>query len=291
MTNEQGGVIDDILVYRQPFAYLVVCNASNRGQGRPAVRAPSRRTRRARFAIGPRHGDDRRPGSAGARDAPAAVRPAAGVGPLLSPDDGTAPGPDRHGDQPDGIHGRGRLRGDRRRRGRPWRSGRPCWNRASRTGSSRAAWVHATRSGSRPRCRCTATSSPRTIDPYSAGLGWAVKLDKGDFVGREALMLRKAAPAPGADRPGPRRQADRPPGCDRAVGRAGGRPGHVGDVLADPAAEHRHGAWSTRGSPADRHRRCRSTCADTANPPASSSSPSTSGRPQPRRWPATRLPA
>src|SRR5437016_9276411 len=30
MTNDQGGVIDDILVYRQPFAYLVVCNASNR---------------------------------------------------------------------------------------------------------------------------------------------------------------------------------------------------------------------------------------------------------------------
>ena len=28
--NERGGVIDDILVYRQPFAYLVVCNASNR---------------------------------------------------------------------------------------------------------------------------------------------------------------------------------------------------------------------------------------------------------------------
>ena len=30
MTNDRGGVIDDILVYRQPMAYLVVCNASNR---------------------------------------------------------------------------------------------------------------------------------------------------------------------------------------------------------------------------------------------------------------------
>jgi len=29
------------------------------------------------------------------------------------------------------------------------------------------------------------------IDPFQAGLGWAVKLDKGDFVGREALV-RKA---------------------------------------------------------------------------------------------------
>jgi glycine cleavage system T protein (aminomethyltransferase) len=29
------------------------------------------------------------------------------------------------------------------------------------------------------------------IDPFQAGLGWAVKLDKGDFVGREALRKRK----------------------------------------------------------------------------------------------------
>ena len=26
-----------------------------------------------------------------------------------------------------------------------------------------------------------------SIDPFSAGLAWAIKLDKGDFVGREAL--------------------------------------------------------------------------------------------------------
>ena len=29
------------------------------------------------------------------------------------------------------------------------------------------------------------------IDPFQAGLGWAVKLDKGDFLGREALLRRK----------------------------------------------------------------------------------------------------
>ncbi len=29
--HRHGGVIDDILVYRQPYAYFVVCNASNRG--------------------------------------------------------------------------------------------------------------------------------------------------------------------------------------------------------------------------------------------------------------------
>lgn len=29
------------------------------------------------------------------------------------------------------------------------------------------------------------------IDPFQAGLGWAVKMDKGDFIGREALARRK----------------------------------------------------------------------------------------------------
>ena len=30
-----------------------------------------------------------------------------------------------------------------------------------------------------------------TINPYEAGLGWAVKLDKGDFVGRDALVAAR----------------------------------------------------------------------------------------------------
>ena len=56
VANEQGGVIDDILVYRQPFAYLVVCNASNRDRvvsqfkasdrARPATSPIERATRR-----------------------------------------------------------------------------------------------------------------------------------------------------------------------------------------------------------------------------------------------------
>ena len=32
------------------------------------------------------------------------------------------------------------------------------------------------------------------VNPYAAGLGWAVKLDKGDFVGRDALEKFKAHP-------------------------------------------------------------------------------------------------
>jgi aminomethyltransferase len=29
------------------------------------------------------------------------------------------------------------------------------------------------------------------IDPFQAGLGWAVKMDKGDFIGRDALARRR----------------------------------------------------------------------------------------------------
>lgn len=35
-----------------------------------------------------------------------------------------------------------------------------------------------------------------TIQALEAGLGWIVKFDKGDFIGREALLAAKAAPAP-----------------------------------------------------------------------------------------------
>src|SRR5260221_11212290 len=34
------------------------------------------------------------------------------------------------------------------------------------------------------------------IDPLQAGLGWAVKLEKGAFLGRAALLRRRGDPAP-----------------------------------------------------------------------------------------------
>ena len=46
--------------------------------------------------------------------------------------------------------------------------------------------------------RAWGTDMTTEHDPYEAGLGFAVKEDKGDFVGREALLERKEA--------GPRRK-------------------------------------------------------------------------------------
>ena len=57
-----------------------------------------------------------------------------------------------------------------------------------------------------------------TIDPFSAGLAWAIKLDKGDFVGRErARTIQGAAPTgQGGARAG--RETDRPAGLGRLFG-------------------------------------------------------------------------
>jgi aminomethyltransferase len=35
-----------------------------------------------------------------------------------------------------------------------------------------------------------------SINPFAAGVGWAVKLDKGQFVGRDALAILKGDPGP-----------------------------------------------------------------------------------------------
>ena len=57
-----------------------------------------------------------------------------------------------------------------------------------------------------------------TVNPYAAGLGWAVKLKKGKFVGRDALIKFKANP--GTTRVGLEIEGKRIPrqGCPVALG-------------------------------------------------------------------------
>ena len=66
----------------------------------------------------------------------------------------------------------------------------PCWNRASPTASCPADWAPETRLRLEAAMPLYGHELSETIDPYAAGVGWAVKLDKGDFVGREALASR-----------------------------------------------------------------------------------------------------
>ena len=95
------------------------------------------------------------------------------------------------------------------------RSGR----RAASTGSSPAATGRSTRCGSRRATASGAPTSRPTTRPYEAGLGFAVKLDKGDFVGRDALVGAQARAATG----GSRCLVARRPARGRARLRAGAR--------------------------------------------------------------------
>ena len=163
---------------------------------RERVERPGRERRAGRAARGlpggprrplARHGARRDPGPARGRDRHAADRRRPRRAPLLRDRRGHGRG-DPGARRPDRLHRRGRLRGVRRDRPGRRALGRPDRRRASRTACCRSAWARATRSGSRPGCRSTATSSTATTNPFEAGLGRVVKLDKpGDFVGRAAL--------------------------------------------------------------------------------------------------------
>jgi aminomethyltransferase len=193
MTNDRGGVIDDILVYRQPFAYLVVCNASNRPRVVPQFEA---------------HRDgaegnlrDRTLGTA--MIAVQGPRGLETLQPLL--------------DQPlDPVRyyhlAMGRLLGRIDTVvSRTGYTGEDGFEVIVGAGAAVEVWEALLESG-KPHgiipCGLGARDTLRLeaamplyghelteeIDPYSAGLGWAVKFDKGDFVGREPLRSRKAHP-------------------------------------------------------------------------------------------------
>jgi aminomethyltransferase len=186
MTNERGGVIDDILVYRQPFAYFVVCNASNRDR----VRGQLERLRagaRGNFL------DRTRDTAMIAVQGPRALETLEGVFefPLAAV---------RY------YHlTMGRLAGDVTvvisRTGYTGEDGfevicgaasaTRVWNALLEAGTPHG--IVPCGLGARDTLRLEAAMPlyghelSESIDPFSAGVGWAVKLEKGDFVGRAAL--------------------------------------------------------------------------------------------------------
>ena len=92
------------------------------------------------------------------------------------------------------------------------------------------------------------------VDPFEAGIGFAVKLEsEDDFVGKEALVERSAHPQRRLVGPGARGQRDRR-ARRRGLGRAPARGrGHQRHALARPAQERRalpHGRSSTPSSAA-----------------------------------------
>ena len=194
LANEQGGVIDDILVYRQPFAYLVVCNASNRDRVVSQLQAV-RQGAAGNFA------DRTRDTAMIAVQGPRALET---LQPLV--------------DQPLGRRPyyyltMGRLLGSLNavvsRTGYTGEDGFELI--VSGNSAAIAVWEALLESGERHGvipCGLAARDTLRLeagmplfghelseeIDPFSAGLGWAIKLDKGDFVGRKALEGFKERP-------------------------------------------------------------------------------------------------
>lgn len=193
LANDHGGVIDDVLVYRQPSAHLVVCNASNRRKviaqfelHRPAgdSELTDRTEQTAMIAVqGPR-----------ARDVVSTVF-------------------DQPLDALDYYHlTTGRVCGDVdaivSRTGYTGEDGfelivgaahaERLWERLLSAGQPHG--IRPCGLGARDTLRFDAAMPlyghelSDTIDPYEAGVGWAVKLGKGDFCGRDALRAKKLSP-------------------------------------------------------------------------------------------------
>ena len=193
MCKEDGGVIDDLVVYREgPDRFLVVVNAANREKDSawmrkhlpPAVTMEDRTTDLSLIAFqGPRAHALLPKGSSATDDiAYFGFRPGkvAGVPALISRTGYTGE---------DGFE----LFVDSGHVGDVW---------DAILAEGKAAGVLPAGLGARDATRLEAAlrlygnDMDETVNPYEAGLGWTVKLDKGDFVGRDALRrIKDAGPA------------------------------------------------------------------------------------------------
>jgi len=193
MANGGGGLIDDVLVSRTPGGYVVVCNATNRAH----VLAQLERHRVPHVA----HIADRTADTAMiALQGPAA---AATLGSVLdAPLDGL------------GYYQQtvGRVAGASEvvvsRTGYTGEDGFELilpadhavevWEALLRAGAPHG--ITPVGLGARDTLRFEAGMPlyghelNEAVNPYAAGLGWVVKLGKGDFVGRDALVAFKAHP-------------------------------------------------------------------------------------------------
>ena len=192
MCNDEGGIVDDLVVYRSEDGFMAVVNASNREKDLEWMRAhaPQGVTIDDRtFELGliafqgPQA--ERLLPSAGLNDIPYfgfRVGEVAGVNAIISRtgytgEDGfeVMVGSDRIGQVWDAILEQGGSAGVLQ----------------AGLGARDAARLEAA-------LRLWGNDMDETVNPYEAGLGWTVKLGKGDFVGRAALEKVKVE--------GPKRQ-------------------------------------------------------------------------------------
>jgi len=187
MCNEQGGVVDDLVVYRGSEGFFVVVNASNREKDLAWFR-------------------DHAPGDVEIEDRTFELGLIAFQGPraqeLLPADADLDAIPYfgfGHGDVA-GIHAL------ISRTGYTGEDGFELFIDSNRVGEAwdaildhgRTAGVLPAGLGARDATRLEAAlrlwgnDMDESVNPYEAGLGWTVKLDKGEFIGSEALKKVKA---------------------------------------------------------------------------------------------------
>jgi aminomethyltransferase len=186
--NDQGGIRDDVLVYRWPYGYAMVVNAGNRGKivgwlhenkGTLQVQIHDQTLTSCMVAVqGPK-------AIAMCRD-------------LTAIDPGTLAyyfaAPARYQDQPCVVSRTGYTGEDGVEIIVPGALGKQLWEELCRRGAQPCGL------GARDTLRLEAAMPlyghelSEEIDPFQAGLSWAVKLDKGDFRGKEALLRRQKDP-------------------------------------------------------------------------------------------------
>src|SRR5262245_11202193 len=184
--NDQGGIRDDVLVYRWPYGWLMVVNASNRdkivgwineSKGQRDVQMMDQTLDTCMVAVqGPRSLEM-------CRD-------------LTEADPSKLAyyfaAPTRYDDKPCVISRTGYTGEEGVEIMVPAALGEKLWKELVRRGAKPCGL------GARDTLRLEAAMPlyghelNEEIDPFQAGLGWAVKLDKGDFLGRDALQRRRA---------------------------------------------------------------------------------------------------
>jgi aminomethyltransferase len=186
--NPQGGVKDDVLVYRWPYGWAMVVNASNREkivgwlkehQGSRNATLTDQTASTCMVAV----------------QGPRAVAMCQGM---------FAADPSQLGyyfATPTQYHGKGCVVS------RTGYTGEDGLEILASAAQAVELWEDLVARGAKP-CGLGARDTLRLeaamplyghelteeIDPFQAGLAWAVKLDKGDFVGREALIRRRDDP-------------------------------------------------------------------------------------------------
>jgi aminomethyltransferase len=187
--NERGGIRDDVLVYRWPYGYAMVVNAGNREKivawlaeqkGGRDVEVSDRTLETCMIAV----------------QGPRALELCRG---LTAADAGQLAyyhaTPTTYGRRPCVVS-------------RTGYTGEDGLEIMAAAGLAVELWEDLVGRGAKP-CGLGARDTLRLeaamplydhelteeTDPYQAGLGWAVKLDKGDFVGREALRRLRDDPA------------------------------------------------------------------------------------------------